>query len=105
MILDSEYKGSKKFMADAVFIEIGMVPNSQLAQSMDVKINPKGEIIIDRKAQTNLLGILAAGDVGDTEFKQAITGVGEAVVGVYSAYRYVNENELVCPCNDEELKK
>ncbi|MBI4174686.1 MAG: FAD-dependent oxidoreductase [Candidatus Aenigmarchaeota archaeon] len=103
-MLDREYKGAKKFMADAIFVEIGMVPNSQLAQSIGVKTNAKGEIIMDKKAQTNLPGVFAAGDVGDAEFKQAITGVGEAVAGVYSAYKYVNENEFVCPCNDEELK-
>ncbi|MBI2578846.1 MAG: FAD-dependent oxidoreductase [Candidatus Aenigmarchaeota archaeon] len=103
LTLDKEYKGSKKFVTDAVFVEIGMLPNNQLAQSIGIKTNSKGEIIIDRKAQTNLPGVFAAGDVGDTEFKQAITGVGESVVGVYSAYRYVNENEFVCPCNDEVL--
>ncbi|MBI2233287.1 MAG: FAD-dependent oxidoreductase [Candidatus Aenigmarchaeota archaeon] len=105
VILDKEYRGSKKFVVDAVFVEIGMIPNSQLAQSIGVKTNAKGEITIDRKAQTNLPGLFAAGDVGDAEFKQAITGVGEAVVGVYSSYIYVNENEFVCPCNDEELAK
>lgn len=105
MSLDKEYNGSRKFMLNAVFVEIGMIPNSQLAQSIGVKTNAKREIIIDRKAQTNLPGIFAAGDVGDTEFKQAITGVGEAVAGVYSAYKYVNENEFVCPCDDEEPVK
>ncbi|MBI4174235.1 MAG: FAD-dependent oxidoreductase, partial [Candidatus Aenigmarchaeota archaeon] len=105
VILDKEYNGGRKFMVDAVFVEIGMIPNSQLAQSIGVKTNAKGEIIIDRKAQTNLPGVFTAGDVGDAEFKQAITGVGEAVAGIYSAYKYVNENEFVCPCNDEELAK
>lgn len=105
VLLDKEYNSNRKFMVDAVFVEIGMIPNSQLARVIGVKTNAKGEIIIDRKAQANIHGIFAAGDVGDTEFKQAITGVGEAVVGIYSAYRYINENEFVCPCNDEESVK
>ncbi|MBI2675162.1 MAG: FAD-dependent oxidoreductase [Candidatus Aenigmarchaeota archaeon] len=105
VILDREYSGSKKFMIDAVFVEIGMIPNSQLAQSLGIATNSKMEIVINRKAEANLPGIFAAGDVADMEFKQAITGVGEAVAAVYSAYRYVNENEFICACNDEEFEK
>lgn len=67
---------------------------SQLAEKLGVKLNDKKEIIIDRESKTNVPGVFAAGDVVDTKFKQAITGVGEAVSAVYSAYKYVNENEL-----------
>ena len=37
--------------------------------------------------------VYAAGDVVDTKFKQAITGVGEAVSAVYSAYTYIGEQQ------------
>jgi thioredoxin reductase len=62
---------------------------------MGVELNEKGEIIIDRESRTNLEGVFAAGDVVDTEFKQAITGVAEGVHAAYQAYRYVNETEFV----------
>ena len=39
-------------------------------------------------------GIYAAGDVADLKFKQAITGVGEAVTAMYSIYDDINEDEL-----------
>jgi thioredoxin reductase len=44
-------------------------------------------------------GLYAAGDVTDTEFKQAITGVAEGVTAVYHAYKYVT-GEFVCTCID-----
>lgn len=103
VVFDKPYKGKKEFSLDAIFIEIGAIPLSQLAQKLGVKVNEKKEIIIDREANTNVNGIYAAGDVVDTKFKQAITGVGEAVLGVYSAYRYVNENEFVCPVDTSDV--
>ncbi len=104
VIFDKPYKGSKEFKLDAVFVEIGADPQSELAKSLGVKTNEKDEIIIDREAKTNVLGVFAAGDVVDTKFKQAITGAGEAVLAVYSAYTYINTTEMVCPVSDEEIE-
>ena len=90
---------------DAVFIAIGHVALSQLAKDIGVKTDGKGEIIIDRESKTNIHGFFAAGDVCDTVFKQAITGVAEGVAAVYSAYTYINENEFICPIGNEDLIK
>ncbi len=91
VILDRPYKGSKELKLDALFIDIGHIPLSDLAKSIGVKINEKGEIIIDRESKTNIPGVFAAGDVVDTKFKQAITGVAEGVSAAYSAYEYLNK--------------
>lgn len=93
--LDNPHNGSDTVDLDAVFIAIGGIPHSQLAAKIGVNLNEKGEIIIDRESRTNLSGVFAAGDVVDTEFKQAITGVAEGVHAAYQAYRYVNETEFI----------
>ncbi len=100
IVLDKTYHGKKELLLDGVFVSIGHIPLTELAQTVRVAVNKKGEIIIDRNANTNIHGVYAAGDVGDTRFKQAITGVAEAVLAVYSAYEYVNTQEFVCPTND-----
>jgi len=64
-------------------------------------LNEKGEIKIDRSSRTNIEGIYAAGDVVDSEFKQAITGVAEGVHAAYQAYKYVNETEFTFTCQDD----
>jgi thioredoxin reductase (NADPH) len=74
---------------DGVFIEIGSIPNSELARRIGVKVNDKCEIIINRKSETNIMGIFAAGDVADAPFKQAITGVAEGVIAAYSAFDFI----------------
>ncbi len=95
VILNKPYKGKNEFVIDGIFVEIGAIPLSDLAKSLGVQTNEKEEIIIDKNAKTNIPGVFAAGDVCDTRFKQAIIGVAEAVLAVYSAYLYLNENEVV----------
>jgi len=100
VILDNEYNGSKELEVSGVFGAIGHIPLSDLAKKLGVKINKKKEIIIDRDSNTNVKGVFAAGDVVDSGFKQAITGVGEGVVASHSAYQYVKHNEFVCVFDD-----
>ncbi|MFW9835341.1 MAG: NAD(P)/FAD-dependent oxidoreductase [Candidatus Thorarchaeota archaeon] len=93
--LDKPYNGSDELPLDGIFIAIGGIPYSTLAKKLGIELNEKGEIKIDRSSRTNVEGVFAAGDVVDTEFKQAITGVAEGVHAAYQAYKYVNENEFV----------
>lgn len=94
VILDREFNGTRELKLDAVFVAIGGLPRSELAKSIGVATNEKGEIIIDRESKTNIPGVFACGDVVDTKFKQAIVGVGEAVVAAYSAYEYITKQEV-----------
>ncbi len=106
IILDNKFQGSNIIKLDGVFGAIGADPLSELAKRLGVKINDKDEIIIDHQdSTTNVKGVYAAGDVVDTEFKQAITGVAEGVTATYHAYKYINENELICTTSDEQVKK
>ena len=94
IVLDKAFNGKKELGLDAVFIEIGHIPLSQLAKDLGVDLNEKGEIKIDRESKTNVEGVYAAGDVVDTIFKQAITGVGEGVTASYSAYQYITNTTI-----------
>jgi thioredoxin reductase (NADPH) len=88
------FDSGKELEIDGVFIEIGSIPNSDLAKRVGVITNEKGEILINRKSETNITGIFAAGDVADAPFKQAITGVSEGVIAAYSAFDYVKEMNI-----------
>jgi len=103
--LDKEYNGSRELALNGVFGAIGHIPLSDLAAKLGVEINKKKEIMIDRQSKTNVKGVFAAGDVVDSGFKQAITGVAEGVVAAHSAFTYINENEFVCFFEDPEYKK
>ncbi|MBI2452547.1 FAD-dependent oxidoreductase [Candidatus Pacearchaeota archaeon] len=95
VILDKPYKGSDELSLDGVFVAIGHVVLSDLAKSLDVKLNEKEEIIINHKtSETSVSGIFAAGDVSDKPFKQAITGVAEACTAAYSAYEFLTSSRV-----------
>ncbi|MFX0037787.1 MAG: NAD(P)/FAD-dependent oxidoreductase [Promethearchaeota archaeon] len=88
------FDNGTEFEIDGVFIEIGSTPNSDLAKRIGVETNENDEIKINRKSETNIPGIFAAGDVADSPFKQAITGVSEGVIAAYSAFDYVKEMNI-----------
>ncbi|MBD3209861.1 hypothetical protein GF318_00585 [Candidatus Micrarchaeota archaeon] len=93
-VLDREYNGSKELELDGLFVEIGHIPNSELAKGIGVETDEKGYIIINRASETNVEGAYAAGDVSNTGFKQAITGASEGVHAAYSAYEYLKGKEV-----------
>jgi len=95
IILDKPYHGSKELAVEGVFVAIGHIALSELAKLLGVKLNEKGEIIIDHKTSaTNIPGVYAAGDVADKPFKQAITGVAEGCTAAYSAFEYITKGKV-----------
>jgi len=93
VVLDKEHNGKKELELDGLFIAIGHLAISEIAENIGVELNEKKEIIIDHKtSETNMNGIYAAGDVADKPFKQAITGVAEGCTAAYSAFEYIKEN-------------
>ncbi|MEX2017289.1 MAG: FAD-dependent oxidoreductase [Candidatus Pacearchaeota archaeon] len=95
VILDKSNKGSKELKLDGVFVAIGHLFLSELAKPLGVKLNDKGEIIINHAtSETNIPGIYAAGDVTDQPFKQLITGVADGCVAAYSAYEHIKKGKV-----------
>ncbi len=95
LVLDKAYHGSRELKVDGVFVDIGHIPLSGLAKELGVKTDERDEIVIDRHGYTNVEGVFAAGDVTDTKFKQAITGVGEGVTAAYNVYNYLNSEKEI----------
>jgi len=81
--------GIKKLDVQGVFVEIGLVPNSQMAIGVDKTAS--GEIKVDCHNATNVPGIFAAGDVTDVPEKQIIIAAGEGSKAVLSAFRYISQ--------------
>lgn len=84
-----EFHDGTIFPTDAVFVEIGQIPQSDLVKDLGVKLNDHDEVIVDRFAQTNVPGLFAAGDVTDIREKQVITAAGQAVSAAYSVRDYL----------------
>ena len=75
---------------DGLFIEIGSVPNIELAKKLGLKM--EGEyIMVDKKQNTNVKGVLAAGDITNNSLKQIITACGEGAIATDSVYQELRE--------------
>ena len=81
-----EINGKKKLGVDGIFVEIGSVPNIELAEKLKVKTNSEGYIVVDKKQRTSVAGVFAAGDITDNPLKQIVTACGEGAVAANSAY-------------------
>jgi alkyl hydroperoxide reductase subunit F len=73
-------------LTDGVFIEIGLVPASQMVDF--VAKDKRGQIIVSKTNATNVEGIWAAGDVTDITQKQIAIAVGEGAKAALSIINY-----------------
>jgi|Deesub1362A_J573_1020465.scaffolds.fasta_scaffold01106_17 alkyl hydroperoxide reductase subunit F len=71
-----------------VFIAIGLKPNSSLVSNL-VKLNEKGEIIINPDCSTSYPGIFAAGDVTNAYGKRIVIASGEGAKAALAARQYI----------------
>lgn len=78
----------KELPLSAVFVQIGLVPNSEFVKGF-VKTNRFGEIEIDARCQTNRKGIFACGDVTTVPYKQINIAMGEGSKAALSAFDYL----------------
>lgn len=89
VLLDNEVGEKKEIMVDAVFVQIGEAPNSQLAREAGLEVNEENYIKTDMLQRTNIRGVYAAGDVTDHPIKQIGTAVGQGITAALEAYNYV----------------
>ena len=75
----------KGFELDGVFVQIGLLPNSDCVKGL-VELSKFGEIQVDGKGRTSVRGIYAAGDVTTTPYKQIIIAMGEGAKVALSAF-------------------
>ena len=74
--------------ADATFIEMALIPNSQMVAEL-VELDENGRIVVDCANCTNVPGIYAAGDVTSGFAEQVLIAVGEGAKAALSAYEYL----------------
>ncbi len=71
-----------------VFIQIGLIPNSQFLGDV-VELSQFGEIVIDEKCNTSEPGIFACGDVTTVPYKQIVIAMGEGSKAALAAFEYL----------------
>jgi alkyl hydroperoxide reductase subunit F len=73
---------------EGVFVQIGLVPNSEWLRGT-LELSRHGEIITDARGQTSLPGVFAAGDVTTVPFKQIIIAAGDGAKAALGAFDHL----------------
>ena len=87
-IKDLQSGQNKQLEVTGVFIEIGLVPNSGVVSGI-VKLNERGEILVNCASETSVPGLYAAGDVTSVPEKQIVVAAGEGAKAALQAHRYL----------------
>ena len=94
VIKDRATGSEEKLLCDGVFIEVGLIPNSDPVKGL-VQLNELGEIVVDCLGRTNVPGFYAAGDVTSVPYKQIIISAGDGSKAALSAYDFLIKNSIL----------
>ncbi|MBL4796157.1 MAG: alkyl hydroperoxide reductase subunit F [Oleispira sp.] len=72
-----------------IFVQIGLVPNSEFLKGSGIELSNRGEIEVSAKGETSVAGIFAAGDVTTVPYKQIIIAMGEGSKASLGAFDYL----------------
>src|SRR4030066_259642 len=87
-IRDLKTKQERELQVGGIFIEIGLMPNSDLVKGV-AALNRIGEIEVNCNNETNVPGLFAAGDVTNVPEKQIVVAAGEGAKAALQAHRYL----------------
>ncbi|WP_040155234.1 alkyl hydroperoxide reductase subunit F [Mobilicoccus massiliensis] len=85
---DRATEETKKLDLEGVFIQIGLLPNTEWLRGV-IDLNDRGEIVIDEAGHTNVAGILAGGDATTTPYKQIVVALGAGSTAALSAFDHL----------------
>ena len=87
-IRDLKSKQEKELNVGGVFVEIGLVPNSEPVKKL-LTLNRLGEVEVNCGSETGVPGFFAAGDVTSVPDKQIVVAAGEGAKAALQAHRYL----------------
>jgi NADH-dependent peroxiredoxin subunit F len=73
---------------DGVFVQIGLVPNTEWLAGT-IALSARGEIEVDGRGQTSVPGVFAAGDVTTVPYKQIVIALGEGSKAALGAFDHL----------------
>lgn len=80
---------SRTVELEGIFVQIGLVPNTEWLKDSGVQLSPRGEIEVDVRGATSAPGVFAAGDATTTPYKQIVIAMGEGSKAALSAFDYL----------------
>ncbi len=89
--IDRESGEEKHIELAGVFVQIGLIPNTDWLEGT-LERNKIGEIIVDKRSATTIPGVFAAGDCTDSAYNQIIISMGSGATAALGAFDYLIRN-------------
>ncbi|WP_068784563.1 alkyl hydroperoxide reductase subunit F [Paenibacillus phocaensis] len=89
--IDRESGEEKHLELEGVFVQIGLVPNTEWLEGT-LERTRMGEIIVDNRGATTIPGVFAAGDCTNSAYKQIIISMGSGATAALGAFDYLIRN-------------
>ncbi len=86
--LDRATQTAHTLVLDGVFVQIGLLPNTEWLKGI-LELSPRGEIIIDERGQTSMPGVFAAGDATTVPYKQIVIAMSEGSKAALGAFDHL----------------
>lgn len=87
-IYNKKEDSRRELPVDGVFVAVGIIPNSQLAEEL-VSLDAGGYIVAGEDGRTSLDGVFAAGDVRTKQLRQVITAAADGANVITSVEHFL----------------
>jgi alkyl hydroperoxide reductase subunit F len=77
--------GEHRLDLEGIFVQIGLLPNTEWLADSGVALSPRGEIVVDDRGATSVPGVFAAGDATTVPYKQIVVAMGAGSTAALSA--------------------
>lgn len=93
IITNQQTNKVQELSADAVFLAIGLKPNTQIFKGQ-LELTELGHVQVHDHVKTSVEGVFAAGDVQDPKYRQAVVSAGFGCIAALEAERYLSDQNL-----------
>jgi NADH-dependent peroxiredoxin subunit F len=86
---DRKTNQQHKLDLEGVFVQIGLLPNTEWLKESSIELSKFGELVVDAKGQTSVPGVFGAGDATTTPFKQIVVAAGDGAKAALAAFEHL----------------
>ena len=87
-LMDLVTKDEREIKVNAVFPYIGQKTLTEFLANLKVETR-NGYLVVNKDMETNIPGLLAAGDTTDKKLRQLVTAAGDGCIAATTAIRYI----------------
>jgi thioredoxin reductase (NADPH) len=84
VLFNLETNEHSRLAVDGVFASVGVLPQNEIAQSLQLKLDENGYVEVDNAQRTNVRGVYAAGDITGG-LRQVVTACAKGAVAALSS--------------------